>query len=169
MIIHCQTASDDQIRRMKAIGVIPNYFVNHIYYWGDRHRSIFLGPERAARMDPLKTTLDQGLDFVLHSDMPVTPPDPIFSIHTAVNRITRQGEVLGADQRIPVYEALKTYTRNAAKCSFEEDRKGSIETGKLADFIVLSENPMAVAPENLKSITVEETVLAGKSVYRHDA
>ena len=169
MIIHCQTASDDQIRRMKAIGVIPNYFVNHIYYWGDRHRSIFLGPERAARMDPLKTTLDQGLDFVLHSDMPVTPPDPIFSIHTAVNRITRQGAVLGADQRIPVYEALKTYTRNAVKCSFEEDRKGSIETGKLADFIVLSENPMAVAPENLKSIAVEETVLAGKSVYRHDA
>lgn len=168
MIIHCQLASDDQIRRMKDLGVIPNYFVNHVYYWGDRHESIFLGPERARRIDPLQSTLDQGLKFVLHSDLPVTPVDPLFSIHAAVNRITREGKVLGEEERISPLEALKAYTTHAAFCSFEEDIKGSIEPGKLADFAVLSHNPLTVSSDKIKDIQVLQTVSGGRTVFERD-
>jgi len=165
MIIHCQTASDDQIRRIKELGVIPNYFVNHVYYWGDRHESIFLGPERARRIDPLKSTLDYGWKFVLHSNLPVTPVDPLFSMHTAVNRITREGKTLGPEERITPYEALKAYTTDAAFCSFEEKIKRSIEVGKLADFVVLSDNPLRVSPENIKEIQVLQTAVNGCKVF----
>ena len=165
MIIHCQMASDDHIKRMKALGVIPDYFVNHVYYWGDRHISTFLGPQRARRIDPLGSSLKAGLEFTLHSDLPVTPLNPIFSIHNAVNRLTRQGEILGPEERVPVLEALKAYTVTAAKCSFEEHLKGSIEQGKLADFIVLSDDPLTCVPEKIKDIRVLATVMGGRKVY----
>jgi len=84
MIIHCQLAIQDHIRRMKRLGVVPSYFVNHEYYWGDRHAAMFLGPERARQIDPLALSLKEGLIFTLHSDLPVTPVDPLFSIHCAV-------------------------------------------------------------------------------------
>ena len=101
----------------------------------------------------------------MHSDLPVTPVDPIFSIHNAVNRTTRNGELLGPAERISVYEALKAYTIHAAYCSFEEGIKGSIEEGKLADFTVLSDNPLTVAPEAIKDIRVEATTVGGRLVY----
>ncbi len=165
MLIHCQMATDDHIRRMKALGVIPNYFVNHVYYWGDRHLSLFLGPERARRIDPLGSSLKAGLKFCLHSDLPVTPVDPMASIHNAVNRITREGELLGPEERISPLEAIKAYTVNAAYCSFEEGIKGSIETGKLADFAVLSDNPLTVEPGAIKGIHVLATAVDGKLVF----
>lgn len=165
MIIHCQTASDDHIRRMKRVGIIPNYFVNHVYYWGDRHEAIFLGPKRAARLDPLKSSLQNDLAFCLHSDLPVTPVDPFFSIHTAVNRTTRDGKVLGPDERIPVLEAIKAYTSTAAYVSFGEHEKGSIAAGKLADFVVLSGNPLTEPAERIKDIHPLQTFLGGEIVY----
>jgi len=145
--------------------VVPSYFVNHVYYWGDRHVSLFLGPERAKRIDPQGSSMEEGLIFTLHSDLPVTPVDPLFSIHCAVNRITREGRVLGAEERIPPLKALKAYTTHAAYCSFEEDLKGSIEAGKLADFTVLSDNPLTVSPEGIKDIQVEATVVGGHGVF----
>ncbi len=165
MIIHCQTASDGQLDRMKKIGVIPNFFVNHIYYWGDRHEALFLGPERAARLDPLKSALDRGLPFCLHSDLPVTPVDPLFSMHTAVNRITSGGKCLGPDQRVPIMEAFKAYTTNAARVSFEEDLKGSIRPGCLADFLVLSRHPLETPAEDIKNIEVIQTYIGGDAVF----
>ena len=165
MIIHCQTATNDQISRIKSVGAIPSYFANHVYYWGDRHRDLFLGPERAGRIDPLGSSLKQGLKFSIHSDLPVTPVDPIFSMHTAVNRMTRSGKVLGPEERIPAMEALQTYTTHAAWCSFEEDVKGAIAPGMLADFTVLSENPLTVDPLNIKDIEVTATIVGGKEVY----
>jgi len=165
MLIHCQMASLDHIKRMKTAGIVPSYFVNHVYYWGDRHCNLFLGPDRARDIDPLGFSLNEGLIFSLHSDLPVTPVDPIFSIHNAVNRVTRKGLVLGEEQRIPVLEALKAYTINAAYCSFEEDIKGSIETGKLADFTVLSDDPLTIVPENIKDIQVRATAVGGKKVF----
>lgn len=165
MIIHCQLASQEHIQRMKRLGVVPSYFVNHVYYWGDRHVSMFLGPERAQRIDPLASSMKEGLIFTLHSDLPVTPVDPLFSINCAVNRITREGQVLGAEERIPPLEALKAYTTRAAYCSFEEHLKGSIEVGKLADFVVLSDNPLAASPEGIKDIQVEATVVGGRVVF----
>lgn len=165
MIIHCQLASKDHIKQMKRLGVIPSYFVNHVYYWGDRHASIFLGPERAQRIDPLASSVQEGLKFTLHSDLPVTPVDPVFSMHCAVNRMTKGGEPLGPEERISPLEALKSYTTHAAYCSFEEDIKGSIETGKLADFTVLSDNPLNVSPEKIKDIQVMQTVVGGRTVH----
>jgi predicted amidohydrolase YtcJ len=165
LMIHCQLASQDQIRRMKRLGVIPSFFVNHVYYWGDRHAALFLGPERAARIDPLATAVKEGLIFTLHSDLPVTPVDPLFSMYCAVNRRTREGVVLGPEERIAPVEALRAYTVHGAYCSFEENAKGSIEVGKAADFVVLSANPLAVPPERIKDIMVLRTVLGGRTVH----
>jgi hypothetical protein len=165
MLIHCQLATSKHLQLMKKLGVIPSFFVNHVHYWGDRHRDIFLGPDRAAGINPLHLTMKQGMIFSLHSDLPVTPVEPMFSMQCAVNRMTSGGEVLGPNQRIPVIEALKAYTSYAAHCSFEEDSKGSIEAGKLADFAVLSANPLAVAPHEIGGITVLQTVVGGKTVY----
>ena len=165
MIIHCQTATDDQIQRMKKLGVVPSYFPNHVYYWGDRHVARFLGPDRAAKIDPLGASVEAGLRFTLHADTPVTPIDPLFSIHCAVNRITRNGELLGPEQRITPHQALQAFTTDAAYCSYEENLKGSITQGKLADFVILSGDPVEVSPETIKDIKVLETVVGGRTVF----
>ena len=165
MLIHTQMATLDHVRRMKALQVIPSYFVNHVFYWGDRHRDLFLGQERASTIDPLGTSLREGLPFTLHSDLPVTPVDPLASIHNAVNRVTRQGKILGADERIPVLEAFKAYTVNAAFCSFEENSKGSIVDGQLADFAIISDNPLSISPDKIKEIEILGTYVGGTKVY----
>ncbi|MFH1139196.1 MAG: amidohydrolase family protein [Pseudomonadota bacterium] len=165
MIIHCQMASDDHMARMKAAGIIPSFFVNHVYYWGDRHLKMFLGEERAARIDPLGSAIRAGLKFTLHADTPVTPVSPLFSMHNAVNRVTKGGVKLGADQCITAYQALEAYTTNAAYCSFEEEDKGSIEPGKLADFVVLSDDLLTMSSENLKQARVLKTYVGGRQVF----
>ncbi len=165
MIIHCQMASDDHLHRMKALGVVPSFFVNHVYYWGDRHLSLFLGPERAGRIDPLASARRAGVVFSLHSDLPVTPVDPLFSIHTAVNRTTREGKSLGPGERISALDALRAYTVDAAYCSFEDNDKGAVAAGRRADFVVLSDNPLTVAPEKIKDIRVLATFVGGRAVY----
>jgi hypothetical protein len=169
MIIHCQMATQDHIERMKKLGVLPSYFPNHIHYWGDRHERLFIGEERAAGIDPLGSSVRAGLRFTLHADTPVTPISPLHSMHCAVNRITSGGRLIGAEERISAYEALKAFTVDAAWCSFEEDGKGAIRPGFLADFAVLSEDPRAADPLRIKDIKVEETVVGGTSVYRRGA
>ena len=165
LLIHCQTVREDQLPRMLACGLLPSFFVQHVYYWGDRHLNIFLGPDRAARISPLASALKAGLVFTLHSDLPITPIDPLHSIHTAVNRITRKGKVLGKEQRVSALDALKAYTTWAAMAGFEENIKGSITPGKLADWIVVSDNPLTISPEKIEKIRVLETVVGGKTVY----
>lgn len=169
MLIHCQLAGKNHIRRMKEAGIIPSYFVNHVYFWGDRHVSLFLGPERAKGIDPLASTVAAGLPFTLHSDLPVTPVDPLFSIHCAVNRLTRDGRVLGPEERIDPLEAVKAYTVYAAICSYEEHLKGTIEAGKLADFVVLSDSPVRVQRQCIKDIQVLKTVVGGRTAFAKDA
>jgi len=164
--IHCQTAREDQLDKMKEIGVVPSFFILHTYYWGDRHMSIFLGPERAIRISPLKSTVDRGIPFTIHTDSPVVPMDPLQLVWSAVNRVSTSGAVIGPDQRITPLEALKAVTINAAYQGFEEDTKGSIEPGKLADLVILSENPLTVDPMTIKDIKVEETIVGGKTVFK---
>ncbi|MEW6266002.1 MAG: amidohydrolase [Thermodesulfobacteriota bacterium] len=165
MIIHCQMASDNHLRRMKILGLIPSYFANHVYYWGDRHLDLFLGPRRAARLNPLAGSVRADLPFTLHADTPVTPVSPLASIHNAVNRLTRNGTRLGPEERISPLEAIKAYTVNAAYCSFEEASKGSLSPGKLADFVVLDKNPLKVNPAEIKDIKIEMTVVGGRTVF----
>ena len=135
-IEHCQTVREDQLDEIKRLGVTPSFFVGHVYYWGDRHRDIFLGPERAARISPLASALRRGIRFTLHDDSPTTPVNPLMLVWDAVNRLTRDGKVLGPEQRIPVMAALRAITSDAAWQNFEEKTNGSIEPGKLADLVV---------------------------------
>src|SRR5699024_3646102 len=112
-------------------------FINHIYFWGDRHKRLFLGPERAEKMNRLADASSKDILYTLHSDCPITPISPLFSVWAAVNRKTREGEVLGEKQTISVEEALRGMTIYGAKLNFEEDITGTIELGKQADFAVL--------------------------------
>ncbi|MDQ0160564.1 amidohydrolase [Alkalibacillus salilacus] len=164
-IEHVQTALPEDLERMKRLGIAASFFINHVYYWGDRHRDIFLGPERAERINPLKEASDNGLLYTLHSDCPITPISPIFSIWAAVNRLTRNGYVLGNEQKIDLDTAIRTMTIEGAKLNFEEGLTGSIEEGKQADLITLSHNPYEVDLQDLKDIKVAQTIIDGKVVY----
>jgi len=159
---HCQMAPPSQFRRMKALGVSVNLFANHIYYWGDIHYAKTMGPERAERMDACATALSTGVPFAIHCDAPVTPIGPLFTAWCAVNRLTASGRVLGERERIPVADALRAITLGAAWTLRLDEEIGSIETGKRADFAVLDDDPLAVAPEALKDVGVWGTVLGGK-------
>lgn len=165
-IEHCQMAREDQLDRMAELGVTPSFFVSHTYYWGDRHKAIFIGPERAQRISPLKSALARGIKFTIHSDCPVTPVNPLFCVFAAVNRISKNGDVLGPEFRLTPEEALRAVTTYAAWQNFDEKLKGSIEVGKLADFTVVDRNPMEIPPETIKDIEVEEVIVGGQSVYR---
>lgn len=164
-LIHVQVSRPDQISKIKAAGVIPSYYVSHTYFWGDWHREVTLGEKRAAFISPCKAALDHNILFTLSHDAPVTPPDIITLFHTAVNRTTRTGYVLGPDQRISTAEALKAITINAAYQYKEEKNKGSIEKGKLADLVILDANPLTTAPSFLKDLKVLNTYKEGKLVY----
>lgn len=165
VMIHAQTVRDDQIAAMKRDGVIPSYFVAHTFFWGDWHRDSVLGQERSARISPLKTSLDADLLFTIHNDAPVIPPDMMRLVWTAVNRETRSGKILGPDERISPMEALKAVTINGAYQYFEEDSKGSLEVGKRADLVILSDDPTAIAPGAIKDIAILETIKDGVSVF----
>jgi predicted amidohydrolase YtcJ len=138
----------------------------HTYYWGDWHRDSVLGPERAARISPAASALKRGMIFTQHHDAPVALPSAIMILASQVNRTTRTGQVLGPEQRVSVMDALKSITINAAYQYFEEDTKGSLEPGKLADFVILDSNPLKVEPTAIKDINVIETIKEGKSIYR---
>jgi predicted amidohydrolase YtcJ len=162
-IEHNQFVTPDQLGRMKRLGTATNLFANHIYYWGDLHYSTFVGPDRAERMNPAGSAQRLGIPFSLHSDASVTPVDPLFSMWAAAARKTMSGRVLGEGERITVPQALHAVTLGAAYLLMQEDRKGSIETGKLADFTVLDRNPLEVSsPDQLRDIKVLGTVMGGK-------
>ena len=164
VVIHAQLTREDQLDEMKQLGIVPSYFAAHPYFWGDWHRVSF-GDERASQISPLRSTRDRGIPFSIHNDAPVVPPDILRLIRIAVQRETRSGHVLGADQRISVEDAVHAVTLGSAYHYFEEDEKGSITPGKRADLVVLSEDPRAVKPEALDEINVVETMARGKTVY----
>jgi len=166
VMIHAQTARDDQIDQMLTLGIIPSYFSAHTFYWGDWHRDSVFGEERAMRISPLRSSADRGLSYTTHNDTPIVPPDMMRLWWASVNRITRSGEVLGGSQRATRMEALKSMTIDAAYQYREEIDKGSITTGKMADFVILAENPFEVDRLRIKDIEVLQTIKRGKSVYQ---
>lgn len=165
VMIHCQTARNDQLDRMSKIDMIASIFVGHVFYWGDVHMKNF-GPERGHHISPAKDALDRKLLITFHQDTPITKPNMLHSVWCAVNRKSRSGNVIGEDQKIDVYDALKAVTINGAYQYFEEDSKGSIKEGKRADLVILDKNPMEVKPEAIKDIVVLETIKDGKAIYR---
>ena len=160
-LTHCQMADEAQFRRMAQLGICSNLFTNHIYYWGDQHYSLTMGPDRASRMDACGTAKRLGVPYTIHSDAPVTPLDPLFTAWCAVNRQTASGRVLGPSERIEVHDALHAITLGAAFTLHLDHLVGSIESGKFADFAVLEDDPTDVPVEALKDIAVWGTVVDG--------
>ena len=166
VMIHCQTLRPDQLPQLKKIGMIPSFFVNHIYYWGDIHLKN-LG-NRAAQISCLHSALKQELHYTLHQDSPVIPPNMLESVWCACKRETKAGIILGKDEQISIYNALKGVTINAAHQYFEEKSKGSIKEGKVADLIILDKNPCKVPVDDILKIKVLTTIKEGKIVYSKD-
>ena len=168
VLIHGQTLRQDQIPPLKALGIIPSLFPMHTFYWGDWHRDSVLGPERAENISPTGWVREAGMRFTTHHDAPIVLPNAMRVLDATVNRTTRSGQVLGEAQRVDVMTALKAMTLWPAWQHFEEDSKGSIEVGKLADFVVLSDNPLTVDKSTLIDLQVLETIKEGETIYQRD-
>lgn len=167
IIIHAQMTRDDQLDQFAALNMSPSFFNSHVYYWGDRHKAIFMGPERAARMSPMNSALERNIPFTLHLDTPIVPMTPLLAAWSAVTRETSGGEVLGVDQAISPIQALRAQTIDAAWQIFAEKDRGSLEAGKLADFIILDRDPLS-STEALRDAQVLRTVVGGVVRYTQD-
>lgn len=164
-IEHCQMASEGQLDVMASAGIHASFFIKHVYYWGDRHRDRFLGQKRAERLDPLLSAGRHGVRFGLHSDTPVVPVSPLEGMWCAVNRVTRDGQELGSDQAVPTATALRAYTAEAAHLAHEENRKGRLEPGMLADIAVLSSDPLHIDPARLRDVSAHATIVGGEVAW----
>jgi len=165
VMIHAQTVREDQLDSMKILGIIPSFFSMHTYYWGDWHRDETLGKERAYRISPTTSTRSRDMIFTQHHDAPVAFPDALRVLHATVNRVSRSGDIIGPDQRVSPYIALKSITAWAAYQGFEENLKGTITAGKLADFVILDKNPLKIDPLTITDISINATIKEGKTIY----
>ena len=165
VLIHGQFLREDQVDSYKRLGVFMSLFPMHTFYWGDWHRDHTVGPVNADNISPTGWVRERGMKFGSHHDAPVAFPDSMRILSATVTRRTRSGDILGPSQRVDVMTALKAMTIWPAWQQFEENDKGSIEVGKLADFVLLSEDPTVIDPEKLAGIKIEGTVKGGSLVY----
>jgi predicted amidohydrolase YtcJ len=164
VMIHGQFIRQDQLDSLAELNIIPSLFPMHTFYWGDWY-DVIVGPEQAQQISPTRSALDRGMVVTSHTDAPVALPNLISILSATVNRTSRSGKIMGPDERVTPLEALRMITISAAYQHFEEHRKGSLEVGKLADLVVLSDNPLTIEPAQLNSIQVLETIKEGRSVY----
>jgi predicted amidohydrolase YtcJ len=165
VIIHSQIMRPDQLEKYKKYHMIPSFFTNHTYYWGDVHLAN-LGKERGGYISPMRAAIDKGVIATNHTDFIVTPLDQLFLLWTSVNRLSRTGQPVGEGQRITPYEGLRALTAYGAYEYFEEKSKGTLEAGKIADLVILDKNPLKVDPAAIRDIKVVETIKEGKTIYR---
>ncbi len=165
VIIHAQLMRADQLDRAARLGVVPSFFSAHTFFWGDWHVRSF-GEQRGTNISPARWATDRGVNFTIHNDASVVPPDIMRLVSITVNRKSRSGRVLGPHQRLTVQEALHAVTLGAAYQYFEEDTKGSITVGKQADLVILGENPLTTDPAELEHIPILETFSRGRSVFQ---
>ena len=164
VIIHGQYIREDQLDQAKNMNMIASLFPLHTFYWGDWHTQL-IGDSLVQNISPVKTALKKGLDVTIHTDAPVALPNLMRVLWTAVERTSRSGKIIGPDERITPYEALKAITIWSAYQHFEEDKKGTLENGKLADLVILDKNPLKVNTEEIKDIQVLKTIKEGKIVF----
>jgi predicted amidohydrolase YtcJ len=169
VLIHGQVLREDQVDALNELGIFPSLFPMHTFYWGDWHRDSVLGPERANNISPTGWVLERDMIFGTHHDAPVANPDSMRVLSATVTRRSRSGAVIGPEHRVSVWTALKAMTIWPAWQHFEENNKGSIEVGKLADFAILSENPMTIPEDQLADIKILETIKEGVSIYKRPA
>ena len=163
--VHSQFIRRDQLEKYRAWKITPSFFTIHCFYFGDTHVAN-RGRSQADFISPMKSARALGLRPANHTDFNVAPLDQLFTIHTAVNRISRSGQTIGADERVTPMQALEAITIDGARIYGEEAKKGSIEVGKAADFAVLSANPLTVPPATIETIRVEETIKDGQTVWK---
>lgn len=162
---HCTLINDELVRRIAAIGAIPNPFSTYVYYHGEKFKEY--GAERLNRMFAVRSFLDAGIRVTQTSDYPPGPFEPMMALQSSVTRTDMRGNVWGPRQKVTVEEALRVGTMHGAYASFEEKRKGSLEPGKLADLVVLGQDPLRVDPFQLIRIPVERTMAGGR--WTHEA
>ena len=163
-IEHNALITKEQIAQAKKLGLTLSFFIDHIYYYGDQLEYI-VGSKRAERFMPIQSAISAGHHSTIHTDNPATPIDPFRAISTAVTRKTKNDKfILGKDERISAYDALKAITINAAWQLFEEQNRGSITIGKSADLVILSHNPLETKNKEIKNINVISTWIDGKQV-----
>jgi len=165
VVIHSNFVRKDQLLKYKEYNITPSFFTNHAFFWGDVHVEN-LGRERAFFLSPLHTADSLGIVYSNHTDNIITPINQIFTVWTAVNRESRSGNIIGPNEKATPYQALKALTINAAFQIFEENTKGTLTANKLADLVILDQNPLKVDPTKIKDIKVTETIKEGKTVYR---
>jgi predicted amidohydrolase YtcJ len=169
VLIHGQFLREDQVDSLQRLNVFPSLFPMHTFYWGDWHRDHTVGPVNAENISPTGWVRQRGMMFGTHHDAPVAFPDSMRVLDATVTRRTRSGDILGPSQRVDVMTALKAMTIWPAWQHFEENLKGSIEVGKLADFVILSDDPTAIDPETLDTLKVMATIKEDSVVYKAKA
>ena len=168
VLIHSQFIRKDQLEKYAKYNLIPSFFTEHTFFFAD----VYLksrGFEQTQFISPMKSAITLGMHPTNHTDFNVFPIDQMYVLWTAVNRLSRSGQVVGADERVTPYQALQAITTNAAYQYFEEGRKGSLSAGKLADLVILDKNPLKVDPKTIKDIHVFETIKEGKTIYTKPA
>ena len=166
-IEHCSILHDDQITRMAALGMVPSFLINHVHYWGHVMRDEVFGPEKVQLLDRCRAVEDAGLNWVMHTDAPVSPLGSLHKIRVAVARDlwAEPGTILTPDERVDVETAIRSVTRNAAWACHSENEIGSLEAGKLADFVILEEDPRHVEASAISNIRISETWMDGTQVF----
>jgi predicted amidohydrolase YtcJ len=158
-IEHCEVIREDQIQRAQQLGVALAIQPPFNHYWPHTDYIANLGEKRAWKADPVRTLVRPGLLVAGGSDSTVTPLGPLIGVHAAVNHSN-------PFERISVHEAVQLYTISAARMAFKERDRGSLEVGKLGDFVVLAGDPYEVDPREIIDIPVEMTVVGGDMAYR---
>jgi predicted amidohydrolase YtcJ len=167
VLVHGQFIREDQIDEVVRLNMFPSLFPMHTFYWGDWHRDHTVGPALADDISPTGWVVERGARFSTHSDAPVAFPDTMRILSATVSRRSRSGDIIGPTQRVDVATALKAMTIWAAYEIFEDDQKGSLEVGKVADFVILSGDPTAMDPETLDQLKVMETIKEDESIFVH--
>ncbi|MDA8651439.1 amidohydrolase [Porticoccaceae bacterium] len=166
VMIHGQFLREDQVADVQRLGIFPSLYPMHTFYWGDWHRDSVAGPERAENISPTGWLMEKDIKFSIHSDAPVTFPNAMRILDSAVNRVTRTGDILGETHRLRPMDALKAMTIWPAYQHFEENSKGSLEVGKLADMVILDRDPLTIDRKNLVDIQILATIKEGVTVYQ---
>ena len=160
----CTDVDKETLKRIKKLGIVVLPFSTYVWEHGEKMKEY---GSRISRMFAHRSFLDYGIPVGGSSDYPCGPFEPLLAIQTMVTRKSSEGKIIGPEQKISVEEAIRIYTLGSAYASFEENIKGSIEAGKLADFVILSNDPTTVSTDNIKDILVEKTILGGNITYEY--
>jgi predicted amidohydrolase YtcJ len=165
-LMEAQVIRPEQLQRLQELSIKSSFSIMDLFLQGIRYRTVLLGPERAERVVPLKEAQELNLRYSINSGTPAASASPISNLWVATTRNIREDKALGSEQRIDALSALKALTLDAAYQAGEESVKGSLKPGKLADLVILSENPLETEPEKIRDIQVMETIKEGKSIFK---